>query len=235
MSFEATFGEEPDKSEVQPQGVKQPAEARQEPVQEANVEPPSTTVEPEHELTAWEKEKKGLIHAAEAERKGRQDWKEQATRAQERLRVYEEQRQAETPREPMEPMAALQQQMVTERFNTSEMMVRDKFTDVDEFVDPFMEEVRKNPALAAQLHSHPHPWKFAYDEGKRMKFAQEIGADPDAYRKKLRAEVEAELRAESSGKQPSTNLPQSLAGARSSGTRGATWTGPTPMDTMFPN
>jgi hypothetical protein len=179
------------------------------------------------------------LEALEAERKGRQDWKEKAIRFEEearQLRMQQEQR-AQQPQQPQDPLASMQQQIVNERFNTSEMLARDKYADLDEVVETFVAAAKQNPALAAQMNSHPHPWKFAYDEGKRLKFAAEIGNDPEAYRKKVRAEIEAEIRgATQQSQQPAApGIPQSLAGARSAGARGTSFTGPTPIDTLFPN
>lgn len=177
------------------------------------------------------------LEALEAERKGRQDWKEKATRYEEQLRARDEELarlrgQAQQPQQQFSEADLAR----NERFNTSEMLVREKYPDTDEVVATFREAAARNPALGAAMHAHPHPWKFAYEEGKRLRFAAEIGNDPEAYRKKLREEVLAELQ-KSQGGQPAAAapapLPQSLAGARSAGARGATWTGPTPLDAMF--
>lgn len=180
------------------------------------------------------------LEALEAERKGRQDWKEKAIRAEEEARLLREryERPQQQPGQQQDPVQTLQTLIVNERFNISEDLVRQTHTDVDETVGLFMEAAKQNPALIAQMHAHRSPWKFAYDEGKRLKFASEIGNDPEAYRKKVRAEVEAELRgqtpASSQSQQPAAQpLPQSLAGARSAGARGTTFTGPTPMENIF--
>lgn len=175
------------------------------------------------------------LAALEAERRGRQDWKERATRAEERARMLEEREAAaarQQPQQPQDPLVSLQQQMVNERFNTSEMLARDKYADLDEVVEQFKAAAAQNPALVAQMNAHPHPWKFAYDEGKRLKFAAEIGNDPEAYRKKVEAEVRAQL---TQSQQPAQRIPGSLADARSAGARGTTFTGPTPLDAIFPN
>ena len=174
------------------------------------------------------------LAALEAERKGRQDWKEKAIRFEEEAKQLRERMQAQPqqPQQPQDPLAAMQQQIVNERFNTSEMLVRDKHADLDEVIEQFKAAAAQNPALVAQMHAHPHPWKFAYDEGKRLKFAAEIGNDPEAYRKKVEAEIRAQL---TQSQQPAARLPGSLADARSAGARGTTFTGPTPLDSLFPN
>ena len=177
------------------------------------------------------------LAALEAERKGRQDWKEKAIRFEEEAKQLRE-RMSERPQEPQQPqdpLVSLQQQMVNERFNTSEMLARDKYADLDEAVEQFVTAAKQNPALSAQMNAHPHPWKFAYDEGKRLKFAAEIGNDPVAYRAKLEAEIRASLQTAEPAAPAAASIPQSLAGARSAGARGATWTGPQPLDSLFPN
>jgi hypothetical protein len=184
------------------------------------------------------------LEALEAERKGRQDWKEKAIRAEaerDQLRQQMERGQQPPQQQQQDPLLTLQQQMVNDRFNFSEALMREKHADVDEAVEAFKEAAKQNPALVAQMHANPLPWKFAYEEGKRLRFATEIGNDPEAYRKKVRAEIEAELKAQQQpaslqSQQPAAQpLPQSLAGARSSGARGGTFTGPVPFETLFPN
>lgn len=216
-------------TEQQPQG--QPPE--QQPQEGEGAAPPA----------AGEQTKHVPLEALESERKQRQDWKEKAIRAEEEAKQLREQMQraSQLPQQPQDPLLVLQQQIVNERFNNSEMLVREKYADADEMVATFKEAAAKNPALNAQMMSHPHPWKFAYEEGKRLRFASEIGNDPAAYRERIRAEVLAELQktppaagAGATAPAPAP-IPQSLAGARSAGARGNTWTGPTPMENLFPN
>jgi hypothetical protein len=173
------------------------------------------------------------LAALEAERKGRQDWKEKAIRAEEQLRQYEQQQQR-TQAPPADPLQSMQQQIINERFNTSEMLVRNQHTDTDEVVEVFMEAAKANPALAAALQAQRHPWQFAYNEGKRMRMLKEVGDDPAAYRAKVEAEVMAKL--QQSQPAPALNLPASLNGARSTGARSAPgWNGPTPFDALMVN
>lgn len=226
--FDEQPNQEPRQGETQPEQQPQEAQATEQlqPGQEAA--PP-----------AADTGKHVPLEALEAERKGRQDWKEKAIRYEEELKQLREQQQR-PQQQPQDPLVSMQQQIINERFNFSEMVLRQAHQDVDENVKLFQEAARQNPALTAQMMASQHPWKFAYDEGKRLRFAAEIGTDPDAYRKKLRAEIEAEIRGQGApspqSQQPAApGIPQSLAGARSAGARGTTFTGPTPMDTIFPN
>ena len=171
--------------------------------------------------------------AYDAERKGRQDWKEKATRAEERLRVYEEQQQRAQPSEPVDPIQSMQQQIVNERFNTSEMIAKSKYPDLDEKVEIFMEAAAANPLLKAQLLQQPNPYEFVYKEASRIALQRELGDDPAAYKARVEAELREKILAEM-GQPAPLRVPTSLAGTRSSATRSAAaFTGPTPFDQIL--
>jgi hypothetical protein len=173
------------------------------------------------------------LAALEAERKTRQDWKEKAIRYEEELKQLRQQPPQQFQPQQIDPLQAVQQQLVNERFNTSEMLVKQAHADADEVVEVFMEAARANPALAAALHQQRHPWDFAYKEGKRLRMLKEVGDDPAAYRAKVEAEIRAQLQTQAP---PQVNVPQSLNGARSVAPRSApAWTGPTPLNDMFRN
>lgn len=202
--------------------------------------------------TAPEQGKHVPLAALESERKQRQDWKEKAIRFEEELKAMRQQSQQQQRESAPQLSEAqqIQQQMLNERFNTSEMVARQQYAaagDLEEMIQLFSEAAQKNPALGMQLQNARHPWEFAYLEGKKLKALQEIGTDPTAYRDKVRAEILAELQAKAGGAAPAQNpaapaaaekpgLPQSLAGSRSSAPRGsAAFTGPAPLDSLFEN
>lgn len=173
------------------------------------------------------------LAALEAERKTRQDWKEKAIRAEAELEQLRKQPQQHYQPQQVDPLQAVQQQLVNERFNTSEMLVKQAHADADEVVNVFMEAAKANPALAAALHQQRHPWDFAYKEGKRLRMLQEVGDDPAAYRAKVEAEIRAQIQSQA---QPQVSVPQSLNGARSVAPRSApAWTGPTPFGDILGN
>lgn len=174
------------------------------------------------------------LAALEAERKTRQDWKEKAIRYEEELKQLRQQAQPQQFQpQQLDPLQSIQQQVINERFNTSEMLVKRDHADADEVVGVFMEAAKANPALAAALHQQRHPWEFAYKEGKRLLMLKEVGDDPAAYRAKVEAEIRAQLQSQA---QPQVQLPQSLNGARSVAPRNApSWTGPTPITELFSN
>lgn len=215
----------------------QPAEVVQPEQVEVEGTEPTEQAESHGEPTAPETQKHVPLAALEAERKGRQDWKEKAIRFEEEAKQLRERLatpQTYEPQEPVDPVVRLHQEVVNERFNTSELLARQKYADLDEVVETFMAAAQQNPALAAQLQTQRHPWEFAYQEGQRMKAMQEIGTDPRAYRERLKAELLAEL--QQSPKPASAPLPQSLATARSAAGRSSgAFTGPPPIETLFNN
>jgi len=173
------------------------------------------------------------LKAYEEERKKRQDHKERADRAEERLRVYEEQQRAnQQGQQPQDPFVSMQQQIINERFNTSEMIARSKYQDLDEKLEVFKEAAKANPALGAQMMQQTNPYDFAYKEAARIQLQRELGDDPNAYKARLEAEIREKVMAElGQGGTPQVKLPASLGGARSSAPRGApAYTGPTPFD-----
>lgn len=236
------FGELPPEGQPAPQGEAQPpAQQPQEPEQPQQPPPeePGTAAPP-----AASTDRHVPLEALEAVRGERNDWKSRTTKAETERDMLRQQLERLERQQPGggQPQLTEAQIAYNERLNTAEMLLRDRHSDVDEVVGVFMEAANKNPGLRAQMDAQLNPWKFAYEEGKRLKFASEIGNDPEAYRKKVRAEIEAEMRgapaAAATPQSPTPaapRLPESLAGAKSSGARSATWTGPTPFESLFPN
>lgn len=221
------FNEQPEQEEQQPategQQVGQATEQS-----EANAETTAATNTEKHVPLA----------ALEAERKGRQDWKEKAVRFEEEARQLREriaERNNTTEQQQLDPIQQVRQEMLNERFNMSEMVARQKYPDLDDVVKFFQEAVRENPALGMALHQQANPYEFAYREGKRVQMLKEVGDDPAAYRAKIEAEIRASLQPQTAAT-AATTLPASLAGARSSATRSApAFTGPAPLSTLFNN
>lgn len=183
-------------------------------------------------------EKHVPLAALEAERRGRQDWKEKAVRFEEEARQLRErmaERNAPTEQQQLDPIQQVRQDMLNERFNISEMVARQKYPDLDDVVKFFQEAVQQNPALGMALHQQANPYEFAYREGKRVQMLKEVGDDPAAYRAKVEAEIRAQLQPQSAASAAAT-LPASLAGARSSASRSApAFTGPAPLSSLFNN
>lgn len=80
----------------------------------------------------------------------------------------------------------------------------------------------QNPQLSHQFVSHPSPWHAGVEFYKRQKAIQEIGNDPDAWKKSqldtLREQIKAELMAEMQGQALAPRRPPiSLAGQPAAG------------------
>lgn len=194
----------------------------------------------------------GLKSALQAERAKRRDYKGERDRLQGEMaalnKQLEEFRKAPPPAPPQavappppvrvpnpvedpEGYQAWQdqrfeQRLFNERLNMSERMLRaakPDQADVDAKIAVFKKAATDNPALRAQLASHPDPYQFAYDIGQRTLAMEEVGTDPAAYRAKVEAEIRAKIEAEYSGAPaqaaPRVTLPQSLGTARSAGPR----------------
>lgn len=231
-----------------------PPTGEPEPTQEpaaADLAAADPSADPDGATPAQEPNKMVPLKALEEERKGRQDWKEKAIRAEAALEALQKQQS--------QPQANAQQQeapqltpelaLVNERMNMSEIMVRNQHQDVDEMLTVFQDAAKKNPALAQQLLQERHPWQWMYDQAKRFKAMEEIGSDPEAYKQRLRDELMAELQAgqtaASQAQAPAAApaaapavaapaLPKSLATSRSAAPRTApAWTGPSPLENLF--
>jgi len=183
------------------------------------------------ETTAPETDRHVPLAALEAERKGRQDWKEKAIRYEEELKALRNPPPQQN-QQPHDPIAAAEARIMDMTLNVSERMARKSYgnEEVDKAFAKFQTAAAKNPFLQQQALSSPDPWDFVVQEGKKLAALEEIGSDPVAYREKLRAEILAE-----GGAAPVRPvIPGSLAGVRSAAGRAAPgFTGPPPLDTLF--
>lgn len=173
------------------------------------------------------------LAALEAERKGRQDWKEKAIRAEAERDALRNAQQPQAQPQQLDPLQTMQRQLINERFNTSEMLARQKYTDMDEKLAVFQEAARQDPALMLALQSQNHPWEYAYKHAERLLLQREIGDDPKSYRAKVEAEIRAKIASEAA-QVAAPAVPASLNGARSVAARSApAWTGPLPISDIL--
>lgn len=227
--------------EPEPAPVPEPVETRAEP-EPAPAPEPEPELEPAIDTDNFRK----LRAAVEATKKERNDYKGERDRLAGELAAYKAQldaaRQAPPPvaREAPPPQAIpnpiedpegfiryQDQRRFSDRLDMSETMLREQLGDeeVDAKIDVYKKAVADNPALNIPPN-HRHPWKWAYDQGKRLIAAQEIGDDPAAYRTKLEAEIRAKVEAEMAGNAtqaaaPRVALPRSLSSVTSAAPRSA--------------
>lgn len=176
------------------------------------------------------------VSALESVRSEKKDWKEKAIRAQAELEAMQKYQQPQPEPQEVDPLQKMQQDLINERFNTSEMLARQAHSDIDEKFAVWQEAVQANPALTQVLQAQKHPWEFMYQEAAKIQLQQEIGSDPTAYKEKLKEEVKAELQAveptETNAQKP--HISKSLAGSRSAATRGqSTFSGPSSLDDIL--
>jgi hypothetical protein len=213
------------------------AEQTQEPALETQAEPETQQSPP----TGEKHDKTVPLEALEAVRKEKTDWKEKAIRAEAELKAFREtqQQQPQQEQQPVDPYTFANNLALNERLNMSEMLARKDHPDMDEKLAIFEMAADQNPALAAELKRQTHPWEWVYQQGKKLQMLQEMGDDPESYRKKLEDEIRAKVEADYAQQQPvvttpGVTIPQSLAGTRSAGARSATqWTGPTPLNSII--
>lgn len=201
--------EEPENEEVEEVTQPEPAEA------EAPAEPEAQTGEDEVEPPSTEPKESDRIPVTALldEREKRQEAQRKAEEADRRLKALEaESRRLQKPQETPDwyedpQKAATYQQQVIEQRLEQRRMEQSKFFAEREFgADTVGEAVAhfdKHPEQSRQFLSHPSPFHAAVEFYKKQKLADEIGSDPDAYRKRIAEELREQLLAEMSQSQPS--------------------------------
>jgi hypothetical protein len=192
-------------------------------------------------------------------KKAREDYKLRAARAEGELAAIRAQLEAATkpqmaaqpeqprtrpaPPDPARDPGGYHVWQQTERINDkldmSEAMLRNQLGDdaVDQMQKDFKAAAERDETLWGKLYSQPHPYAWAHRQVQQQRVVAEVGTDPDAYRNRLRSEIEAQVRAElglgQGGAPPpsaAAGIPPSLANVRSSAPRGQTFSGPPAMD-----
>ena len=125
----------------------------------------------------------------------------------------------------------LQQDYLNRYYNALESAARTRHPDYDDVRDVFVQHAQQNPALAAQMNSHPDPAEFAYQQGKLLRELSTVGNDIDAYRKRIEAEIRAKLEAEMRQSRP--QVPRSLNAEPSSPVQGNGSWEPTSLDSLM--
>lgn len=187
------------------------------------------------------------VAALKDERKKRQESERLAKEYADKLSAYEKATtQAPAPPPPQRPdlfenpdgaLDFVQQQFQRDLdrriLNMSVAAAKRAFPDYADAEAAFVEAVHANPRLYDQMMADEDPAGFAYRVGSQVKVLREVGADPSAYREKVRREVEAELQSQRETEQPlrradpRSSIPPSLAGGRdSSGRFVPAWNGP---------
>ncbi len=117
-----------------------------------------------------------------------------------------------------DPEAAMnrQQQQVNKalfdtRVEMSQEIYRAQHEDYDEVEAVFAEAAQQDPVLAHGLMQARVPAKFAYEQGKRLMFIQEIGDDPEAYKERIAKEAVEKFQLEQKAKGEQHKLDNALS------------------------
>lgn len=105
-----------------------------------------------------------------------------------------------------------QQMALNTKFDTSEMLMRDKHEDYDKRAEQFEAMVSQDPSLFNQMVQSPHPAKFIYDHVVKTEQMKQFDSIDD-YKAQIRAEIEAELEAKYAKSKP--DVPPTMVNARS--------------------
>lgn len=248
-------GETVDEPEVEEVAVETEAEAEPE-------QPEAEAVEAEAEEQTGEKEEgstpepepqeqkaipvTALLDEREKRQEAQRQYREEQRRAQElEARLRELQKPKEDAPDWFEDpakAASFNNQQIERQFQ-QRLMQMSKFQAEREFgADTVGEAIAyfdRHPQASQQFLSHPSPFHAAVEFYQRQKVAEEIGTDPEGYKQRLReemrAEIEAELKANGAKAQPSKPKapPPSMAAAPSTG-RETTSPG-SGFDQLFPS
>lgn len=211
--------------------------------QDVQDEPPTSGNNGQQQQSQLSERERAFLASVQDERSRRQEAEKRFNDLEQQIQTLQQsQTQNEQDLEP-EPdpyldtenylktqLEKFQERFQTQNFETrvdiSQEMMRQIHQDYDEVESVFVQAANQNPALAAQMMQHPNPAKFAYETGKSLKFQQEIGSDPEAYKNNLRDKLKLEILEEFKAEQAKANQanasaqrPTSLADASSSGNR----------------
>lgn len=177
----------------------------------------------------------GMKQAYLAERRKRQEVEAELARKSQEEKPFlgEEYEQRFTETE-----SKFEQRLLNQKLDLSEAFAREKYADFDDKLAVFADMVKDNPDLYRQMVQQINPADFAYKTAVNQQKLKDMG-DPSEYEKKLRAQIEAEVKAkyekqlESEGKKRQ-ELPGTLADAKgAAGSTTQTWSGPTPLADLF--
>lgn len=166
--------------------------------------------------------------ALEDERRKRQDYERRMADMERQLQALnqpQQQRQQVAPPDPVtDPEGAFahyqrQQefQLQNYRYTMSRDVMQAVKPDYEEVEAVFVAAAENDVGLQMKLAQSANPAKFAYEQGLRLRALAEIGDDPETYKARVRAELEAEFAARGGAAPVSSapkapGAPKSLAG-----------------------
>ncbi len=161
------------------------------------------------------------------ERDKRQKYEREVAALAEKLAAFEAAKNEPPPDLYADPEARLQfensryqQALVNTKLEQSRWMAEREYGKG--VVDAAYAYFDQHPQLSHQFLNEPSPFHAAVEFYKRQKVAEEVGPDPEAYKKRIREELEAQIRAElttqpAAAQTQPARLPGSLAAAPAAG------------------
>lgn len=117
------------------------------------------------------------------------------------------------------------------QMQVQENVMRELHNDFDEVLSQVNRQVAYNPELLAKIQQSSNPAKTAYQEGTRLRQAEMIQKDPDAYEKELRAKWEEELKTKNNNSSPTLRTIPASSPTKSTG--GKTAKNSNALDSIF--
>lgn len=129
----------------------------------------------------------------------------------------------------------INQRILSERVDMSEELVRQQVGDeaVDSAFAAFKDALQTEPHLYQAVMSSRSPYKAIVDWHSRQRVLETVGTDLDAYKQRLREEIQAELAAQQPDPVLKPSPTPSLANRPSAVKRGDAFTGPTPLEDIL--
>lgn len=184
-----------------------------------------------------ERRQRQQAQAEAAELKRRIEAFEQAQQAQPIPSVYEDEdgytnalleRAALAAQQRLAP--EFQRQLAAEKIELRRELMRERHDDFETVEASFFEMAAGNPALLAEMNRQENPVRWVYDTAKKMQEVQRLGSlDLNDIRAKIRAELEAEMRAPTA---PAPSVPTSLADQQSARLNASVYAPPTLADIL---
>lgn len=130
----------------------------------------------------------------------------------------------------------MQRAQLAQRVEFSEMRAADKHGN--DAVEETRAWLTTRPDIEQWAMGQRDPWNAAIAEFKKVKLAEEIGDDPNAWRESERERLKQELLAEMQydpqpTMRPRPNIPAPASASRSASPKGQNFTGPTPLSQII--
>lgn len=182
------------KPEVEPEVPKPEVE---EPAPEQPEQEPAKEPEPEVQAAEQPKEEPKMV-PLDVLLKERDKWRTRAEELESQIQSAPQPEPVEYDEDPYgyvnQMESRLNSKLSDMKMSMSETVVKQLIPDYDDKLGFYAKYAQQNPQLVQQVQQSDNPALLAYNLGKQFETQEKYGSDPDAMRKAIRAEVEAELK-----------------------------------------